>query len=135
MDIKQHNNQFACSAQINPEDVSKLAEQGFKLIINNRPDGEAEGQPSNAEMAAAAEAAGLDYAYIPIQRELPQTSIDILKDLLTHAKGPALAYCRTGTRSTNLWIMTLNTEDRLRAMEHARTLGYDLSLSSKALNT
>mgnify|MGYP000398012469 CR=1 FL=1 len=135
MDIKQHNNQISCSAQINPEDVSTLAEQGFKLIINNRPDGEAEGQPSNAEIAAAAEAAGLDYAYIPIQRELPQDSIDTLKELLANAKGPVLAYCRTGTRSTNLWIMTLNAENRVPAMEHARTLGYDLSLSSKALNT
>ncbi len=45
--------------QITPEDVAEAKAQGFTTIINNRPDGEQAGQPTGAEIEAAATAAGL----------------------------------------------------------------------------
>ena len=57
---------FFISAQIAPEDVTALAEQGFVALINNRPDGEAPDQPDSMDIEAAARAAGLAYLHAPM---------------------------------------------------------------------
>ena len=44
------------------EDFSALAAAGFTAIINNRPNGEEEGQPGSAAEQHAARAAGLSQA-------------------------------------------------------------------------
>ena len=54
------------SGQIAPADVAEAAALGVTLIVNNRPDGEEPGQPSGAEIEAAAVAAGLEYRHIPV---------------------------------------------------------------------
>ena len=48
--------------------MAEIASLGFKTIINNRPDGEEAGQPLGVfpELKAAAEVAGLTYAFIPM---------------------------------------------------------------------
>ncbi|WP_409049866.1 TIGR01244 family sulfur transferase [Sandarakinorhabdus sp.] len=91
--------------QIAPEDCALAAAQGFAAIVNNRPDGEGAGQPEAATMRAAAEAAGLRYADIPIDHSgfsMPQ--IEAMVAVLD-AGGPILAFCRSGTRSCNLWAL------------------------------
>ena len=133
LNVKRHTARFATSDQIKPEDVQAIADKGYSLIINNRPDGEAEGQPSSDDIAAAAQAAGIHYHHIPIKRELPQTDIDAMSAALSNAQGAVLAYCRTGTRSTNLWLMTLDKPEQAQAIEHAKALGYDLALANKAM--
>ena len=92
------------AGQIAPSDAVLAARQGFATIVNNRPDGEAPGQPTSAEMAAAAAAAGLGYAAIPID----QSGFDVTQVAAMAAAletGRVLAYCRSGTRSTNLWAL------------------------------
>ena len=44
---------ISITGQITPEQIPQFAEQGFKTIINNRPDGEEPNQPTSAELAAA----------------------------------------------------------------------------------
>ncbi|HCD54118.1 MAG TPA: TIGR01244 family phosphatase, partial [Halieaceae bacterium] len=44
-----------------------------------------------------------------------------------NAEGPVLAFCRSGTRSINLWLATRSAEDMPVALRRARSLGYDLS--------
>jgi uncharacterized protein (TIGR01244 family) len=58
-DIRQVSDDFAVAPQIALEDMGEIAAAGFRLVINNRPDGESPGQPSSAQMADAAKAAGL----------------------------------------------------------------------------
>lgn len=90
--------------QIAPEDVASAAAQGFRTIVNNRPDGESLDQPPGAAIAAACAAAGLDYVAIPIDHtgfDLDQ--VEALVAALDH--GPVLAFCRSGTRSCNLWAL------------------------------
>ena len=53
------SHQVRITGQITPDQVPMLAENGFKTIINNRPDGEEPGQPTSAEIEAAATEAGL----------------------------------------------------------------------------
>ena len=52
--------QFAVSPQLAPQDLEQAVAQGFKTVINNRPDFEVgPEQPTSAQMKAAAEALGV----------------------------------------------------------------------------
>ena len=94
------------SGQIGPADIPVLAEEGVTMIINNRPDGEDDGQPLSAELEAAAKAAGLDYRHIPIARGIGPSDVEAMGDALRRAAGgKVLAFCRSGTRSTLAWAV------------------------------
>jgi sulfide:quinone oxidoreductase len=120
---------IAVSEQIGPEDVAAIAVAGYKVLINNRPDGEAPGQPTSAEMAAAAAEHGMGYLYYPVNgMNFPGPDLHQLAAVFANADGPALAFCRSGTRSINLWLATLSPEEFPTALQRARSLGYDLSM-------
>ena len=121
---------IAVAPQIPPEALDELAAAGFTAIVNNRPDGEDPGQPTGAEIAAAAEAAGLSYTAIPITHAgFSHPQIDAMAAVLAEAGGPVLAYCRSGTRSCNLWALAAVKAGAHpdAAMAKAAAAGYDLS--------
>jgi uncharacterized protein (TIGR01244 family) len=90
--------------QIEPEQVAEAAAQGFRTIVNNRPDGESADQPPGASIAAACAAAGLAYVAIPIDHTgFNLEQVDAMVQAM--AAGPVLAFCRSGTRSCNLWAL------------------------------
>ena len=104
MRIGQLSEQFFVSGQIEPEHVAKLAEQGFKTIVNNRPDGEELGQPTSAEIEAAATAHGLDYVYLPVPSgAVTLQNVEDFSKIWTDLKAPVLLYCRSGARCSMLW--------------------------------
>ena len=80
--------------------------QGFKTVINNRPDFEGgPEQPTSAQMKAAAEALGLAYAYLPVQGGFQSAEeIAAFRELLDALPGPVLAFCRSGARCTKLFV-------------------------------
>ena len=57
---------LSVAPQIEPDDVAAAAAQGYRSLINNRPDGEAGDQPASAAIEAAARQAGLAYRYLPV---------------------------------------------------------------------
>jgi len=65
-DFRKLSETMLASPQIGPDEVAAAAQNGVKLIINNRPDGESPDDPQGPEIEAAARAAGLDYIAIPI---------------------------------------------------------------------
>ena len=67
-DFRRVTDDFTTAPQIAIADVAEAARQGFKTIISNRPDGEEPGQPTAAEVEAAAKAAGLAFFHIQIGR-------------------------------------------------------------------
>lgn len=90
--------------QITPEQVATLGEQGFKTIINNRPDGEESHQPLSADIAAAAEKAGIAYKEISFAGTgLTQQHVEDFADFFNQAEQPVLIFCRTGARSTGIY--------------------------------
>lgn len=103
-DITRLDANVSIAGQIAPEDMGALAQQGFRSIIGNRPDDEEPGQPSWAEMAAAAEEAGLEARHIPIAsiEDLEARQGDFAQ-ALAEMPGPVLAFCRTGNRSGRLY--------------------------------
>ncbi len=129
-DIRRVTEDFAVAPQLSPEEVAQAAIQGFRLLINNRPDGEAPGQPSGAAMAAAAQAAGLSYVHIPFAGPPGPSQVDAVRAAVVAADGPVLAFCRSGTRSITVWAQgQAKAGDRPRAelIRLGRDAGYDLS--------
>jgi len=121
---------IAVAPQIAPEAIAELAAAGFTDIINNRPDGEDFGQPDGDEIAAAAAAAGMTYTAIPVtQAGFSHPQIDAMAAVLDKAKGPVLAYCRSGTRSCNLWALAAVKAGAHpdAVMAKAAAAGYDLT--------
>ncbi len=122
----------AASAQIQPTQMAAIAEAGFKVVINNRPDGEALDQPTSEEMQKAAEAEGLEYHYYPLNAfNYPGDDVPAMGALFDNAERPVFAFCRSGTRSTNLWISSRDEGEREAARQHAQQLGFDVSMSQR----
>ena len=91
--------------QLAPEIMAELAALGFKSVVNNRPDfEEGPGQPTSAQMEAAARAAGLEYAYLPVQPAYQSPEqIARMAELLATLPRPMVAFCRSGARSGKLY--------------------------------
>lgn len=128
MDIRPLTPFLSVSPQIGTGDVGTLAAQGFHAVINNRPDGEGEGQPSSAEIEAAARRCGLDYRHIPITPgQLTEDKIAAFRAALGQLKGPVLAFCRTGNRSASLWALSeAHHLDPAALLKTTAEAGYDL---------
>ena len=116
--------------QIEPEDVEAAKEQGFTLLINNRPDNEQPGQTAGAAIEAAARASGLGYVAIPVDHAgFAEWQVAAMADALEKADGPVLAFCRSGTRSTFLWALARHRlgDEGDSLIAKAANAGYDLS--------
>lgn len=96
-----------CAApQLTPEAMAEAAAMGFKSVVNNRPDFEhGPDQPTSAAIQAAAEAAGLEYRHLPVAGgyQSPE-EIAAFADLLAELPRPLLVFCRSGARSTRLFL-------------------------------
>lgn len=127
------------SPQITLADVAEAQRLGVRLIVNNRPEGEAPPpeQTPGDEIAAAAAAAGIAYRAIPVTHAgFSEPQVTAMAAALAEAGGPVLAYCRSGTRSTLLWALAeasrgAKPEDLARA---AVAAGYDLAPISPLLD-
>jgi uncharacterized protein (TIGR01244 family) len=128
--FRQVTPQFSVAPQISVEDVVAARAQGFALIVNNRPDGEEPSAPQGDAIAAAAAEQGLAYVAIPVTHAgFSHAQIDALTTALAEHPGPVLAYCRSGTRSTNLWALAQARAggDPSTLCAQAAAAGYDLS--------
>lgn len=128
--FKHVTDDLSVSPQISIADVAEAARLGFKTIINNRPDGEEPGQPSSAEIEAAAKAAGLAYAYVPVRGGPGPDQVAAVREVVETAEGPILAYCRSGTRSIITWSIgqaQSGARERGELVGLGRQAGYDLS--------
>jgi uncharacterized protein (TIGR01244 family) len=129
-DIRRVTEIFAVAPQITPEQVPEVANLGYRLIINNRPDDEAPGQPTADEVREAAEAAGLDYVHIPVSAASGPTEVAAVREAVEGADGPVLAFCRSGTRSITYWARgqaQSGARSRDELVRLGREAGYDLS--------
>jgi uncharacterized protein (TIGR01244 family) len=127
--IRKVDDSISVAPQISVEDVAAIKAAGFTAIVNNRPDDEEAGQISGDAVRAAAEAVGLTYTAIPITHtgfSYPQ--IEAMAEVLASADGPVLAFCRSGTRSCNLWALAQarNGADADELIAKGAGAGYNL---------
>ncbi len=93
------------ASQLGPEAMREAAAAGFRSVVNNRPDFEGgPSQPTSAAVGAAARAAGLEYAYLPVAGgyQSPE-EIARFAELMQTLPAPILAFCRSGARSGRLF--------------------------------
>ena len=101
MDLRRLTPTLSVAPQIAPDELSAAAAAGFTTLICNRPDGEQPGQPDHEAMARGFGGAG---------------------------HGLVLAYCRSGTRSTQLWALSqAGKRPWSEVLQAAAAAGYDLS--------
>ncbi len=107
---------YSVSPQIGAEDVAEIAARGFRSIMCNRPDGEDPQQTEAADIRAEAERLGLAFAFVPvISGEILPEDVDDFGEALDGLPGPVLAYCRSGARCQNLWMMAQGRGPAARA--------------------
>ena len=120
---------LSVSAQITPQDVPRLAEQGFTAVVCNRPDGESPEQASMEAIEVACHSAGLLFVRYPVNAmNFPGADLDGLGALFDDPNQVLLADCRTGTRCANLWVATRAEAELPSAVQTARDIGFDLSM-------
>lgn len=111
-----------------PDDIARAAQLGFRSVINNRPDGESTDQVPGADLEAAAVASGLGYTAIPVAQGFTMDQVRAMAVALA-TNGPILAFCRSGTRSTNLWALAEASRGEApeTLVEAAALADYDIS--------
>jgi sulfide:quinone oxidoreductase len=126
--LRRLTNELAVAGQITPGDMPGLAAQGICGIICNRPDGEAPGQPTYAEIEKAAAANGIKTAYLPVvTTAISDEDAATFGRLLDELPSPVLVYCRSGMRSTALWALSQAGRIPVKdIVEAAAMAGYDL---------
>jgi sulfide:quinone oxidoreductase len=128
MEIKRISRFLSVSPQIDTGHVRQIAVQGFRTIINNRPDREKINQPLARDLSAEAVSHGMVFVNQPvISGHVTIGDSERFAAELHLAEGPVLAFCRSGTRCTILWALS---EARHREvdeiMSFASSIGYDL---------
>ena len=129
-DFRTVTSRLAVSGQILPADLAEARAEGFTLIVNNRPDGEAPGQPTAAEIESAAGALDLACIHIPVSGRPTAEQAAAVHRAMAGAQGGTLAFCRTGTRSIMTWALgelAAGTTGRDELIRLAADAGYDLS--------
>ena len=137
MPFKTLTPSLSVSPQLSEADVAQAARDGFRAIIDNRPDGEEPGQPSATEMQALAASHGMGFAHVPtVGGKISDEDVALMAHALSRLDGPVLAYCRTGTRSTTLWALSeVGAQPADVLIATAAGAGYDLSALRPRLET
>jgi uncharacterized protein (TIGR01244 family) len=136
--MKQVSDTLFIAPQLTADDIRAARADGIAAIVNNRPDGEEESQPSSAQNRRIAEGEGLSYAYIPVvPGQVSRSQVADFQAALDRADGPVLAHCKTGTRAATLYAIGEVLDGRMAkddVMPLGQHLGVDLSGAVKWLD-
>jgi uncharacterized protein (TIGR01244 family) len=116
------------AGQIRTDDLAEAAALGVRRVVNNRPDHEEPGQPTSAEIEAAARAAGLDYVHAPA-RGLPDAAVVDAVEAALEDGASVLMFCKSGMRSSAAWALASSRSGALSRDEiltAAAAAGYSL---------
>lgn len=130
MEFRRLTEQLSVAPQVTPENMPAIAAAGFKTILCNRPDGEADDQPTFAAIKEAAIVCGLTFINQPVSpKKATNQDVTGFANNVAAAQSPVLAYCRTGTRCTILWALGNSAEGMPieKILKIAADAGYDLS--------
>ncbi|GHH25280.1 hypothetical protein GCM10008023_38460 [Sphingomonas glacialis] len=137
MTIKSLTPALSVSPQLTEADIAQAARDGFRGIVDNRPDGEEPGQLSADQMEQLAASHGMAFAHVPVVAgKIGDEDVARMADVLARLDAPVLAYCRTGTRSTSLWALSqVGSMPAETILKTASNAGYDLAALRSRLET
>lgn len=127
---RQLDDKVMVAGQIAPSAVPEFAAQGVSLLVNNRADHEEPGQPTSAEIEAAAQAAGIGYRHNPIIRGMGPSDVEAMREAICSSdQGKVLLFCRSGTRSVLAWALARAADGMPRGEieRRAEEAGYSLA--------
>ncbi|MBP0447802.1 protein tyrosine phosphatase family protein [Roseomonas sp. SSH11] len=111
------------------EELERLAQEGFRSVVNLRTPGEPNQPLSPDAEGEAAREVGLDYAHIPVAPTGPRPEqVDEFRQKLSDLPGPVLIHCASGKRASVFGVLGLAMEEGLSGEEglsRARALGFD----------
>ncbi len=121
---------YHVSPQIEPDQISDIADKGFVRVICNRPDLEVPPSLRSSIMADLAIKAKIEFHTLELTHET-MTPENILKQrkIFTDANGPVLAYCASGTRCSVIWALgeAITGTNINYILEKTLAAGYNLS--------
>lgn len=123
------DNQVSISDQVSSADIADLIKEGIEIVVCNRPDREAAGQPAFDEIARICEELGMESHHLPfVGDQIEDPHIESFLELLKSGR-KVHAFCRSGARSSKLWARSRSRQG-LEAEElkkRAGQAGYDVS--------
>jgi uncharacterized protein (TIGR01244 family) len=119
---------YAVAPQIEPSDAGSIRGAGFTDVICNRPDEEVTSDLSADAISAALSAEGVHFHVNPVRHgALTESEVARQAEIIADAKGPVLAYCRSGTRSTIVWALGEGELSPDEIVAAAGRAGYDIA--------
>ncbi|MBY5354558.1 TIGR01244 family phosphatase [Rhizobium leguminosarum] len=134
MPVTAISEKLSVSPQPSVEDIRSLRGQGFKSLINNRPDNEDTSQPNTRVERQEAKHCDLSYAFIPVTAgTITEADVRAFQRAVDESDGPVLAHCQTGKRALNLYLIgevldgSMSVEE---VVEFGRSRGFDTSAAA-----
>jgi len=125
--MKKVSDNYYVSSQISEEDLVSFKNEGFSLIVCNRPNGEEENQTDFELIRKQCESIGLTFMNLPMVPGDLQSELIFETKKILDTNQKTLAYCRTGTRCINLWACANVLEEKVdETIKMASRAGYDL---------
>ena len=105
MQIRHYDSLVSFSDALNPSDFEHIRQQGYSVIVNNRPDAEPGAHLSHHEERELAAQYGMEYIYLPFTFDsLTWEEVYAFHYALRKNK-KTLAHCRSGSRSASLFLL------------------------------
>ena len=118
---------YYVSHQISEENLDYFKNEGFSLVVCNRPNGEEEAQIDFEIIQKRCESIGLTFINLPMVPGNLESELILETKKILDKNQKTLAYCRTGTRCINLWacanVFKENVDETIRIATDA---GYEL---------
>jgi uncharacterized protein (TIGR01244 family) len=124
--IKKISDQFSAGGQPDDEDLKRLADAGFKSVVNLRSPEESGALVNEGQLA---EDAGLQYVNIPVRST--EANAELTAKVIAEAAGlptPIYFHCGAGGRASAAALIAFATEKKLSRediLEKARESGID----------
>jgi sulfide:quinone oxidoreductase len=95
---------YACGPLFE-SDLTLLAKQNVRSIVNTRPDDESPGQPSAAALASAAEEYGITCLHFPVvdARSMSEETAKEFAQAVADLERPMMVCGRSGGHATRVW--------------------------------
>jgi sulfide:quinone oxidoreductase len=125
--MKKVSDNYYVSSQISEKDLDSLKNEGFSLVVCNRPNGEEENQIDFELIQKRCESIGLTFINLPMIPGDLQSELILETKKILDKNQKTLAYCRTGTRCINLWACANVFKEKVdETIKMGTEAGYDL---------
>lgn len=96
--------QVYAAGQLFETDLSLIARQGARSIVNTRPDDETSGQPQSARLEKAAAEHGIRFVNVPIDpAAISADDARAFAEACAALERPLIVCSRSGALSTKIW--------------------------------